>query len=153
MELILWRHADAEYAASSDLARRLTGKGQKQARAMAQWLHEQLAGRTVRLIASGAVRAQETLTAFSPNFTIDPRLNCGASVEDYLEACGWSPAAEELVILVGHQPEIGEVANYLLYGRATECEFKKGAVCWLQSTDASKDSLCRLKVLMTPEML
>ena len=37
MDLILWRHAEAEVG-SDDLARRLTVRGAKQARQMAAWL-------------------------------------------------------------------------------------------------------------------
>ena len=43
MELILWRHADAE-PGDPDLARRLTSKGQKQAERMAAWLGPRLSG-------------------------------------------------------------------------------------------------------------
>ena len=44
MDLILWRHAEAEDAAPgmSDLERALTTKGVKQARRMGQWLNSQL---------------------------------------------------------------------------------------------------------------
>ncbi len=36
MELILWRHAEAE-PGEPDLGRRLSAKGEKQARRMAEW--------------------------------------------------------------------------------------------------------------------
>lgn len=38
MDLILWRHAEAEDG-SNDLARTLTRKGQQQTGQMAAWLH------------------------------------------------------------------------------------------------------------------
>ena len=41
MNLILWRHAEAEDGAD-DLQRALTGKGRRQAARMAQWLTFQL---------------------------------------------------------------------------------------------------------------
>ena len=41
MDIILWRHADAEDGAD-DLARRLTAKGEAQAAAMAKWLRRHL---------------------------------------------------------------------------------------------------------------
>jgi len=54
MELILWRHADAEEGAD-DLARRLTKKGEADAAAMAKWLRAQLPG-DFTLVSSPAVR-------------------------------------------------------------------------------------------------
>ena len=57
MELILWRHADAEDG-SPDMARRLTKKGRKQAEHVAEWLEKRLPNDYV-LISSPAVRARE----------------------------------------------------------------------------------------------
>ena len=42
MEIILWRHAEAEDLASSDLARRLTPRGVRKAERMATWLKSQM---------------------------------------------------------------------------------------------------------------
>ena len=56
MELILWRHADAELG-QPDSERRLTDKGHKQAARMAKWLAERLPEDYV-VMASPAVRAQ-----------------------------------------------------------------------------------------------
>ena len=61
MELILWRHADAEDGAD-DMARRLTAKGERQAAAMATWLRANLPSQHT-LMASPAVRAQQTAAA------------------------------------------------------------------------------------------
>src|SRR4051812_50073849 len=61
MELILWRHADAEDGAD-DMARRLTAQGDRQAAAMAAWLRGHLPG-SYTLLASPAVRAQQTAAA------------------------------------------------------------------------------------------
>ena len=44
MELILWRHADAEDGLP-DLSRRLTPRGIKQAERMAAWLLQRLPGK------------------------------------------------------------------------------------------------------------
>lgn len=50
MDLILWRHAEAEEG-SNDLARELTRKGQQQAGLMAAWLRLRLP-RDFQLLAS-----------------------------------------------------------------------------------------------------
>src|SRR5205085_11789426 len=60
MDLILWRHAEAEdEARGGDLARALTLRGRAQAERMAAWLGPRLPGKT-RIVASPARRCQET---------------------------------------------------------------------------------------------
>ena len=61
MELILWRHADAEDGAP-DLERRLTAKGRKDAERVAGWLLRHLPA-DFKVVASPAARAQETAQA------------------------------------------------------------------------------------------
>ena len=153
MDLILWRHADAEYDAPSDLKRRLTAKGEKQAETMAQWLAPRLAGRKLRLVASGARRAQETLSALSRDFEIEPRLNPGASPRRYLEASGWPEEEDAVEIIVGHQPEIGRVASLLLAGEEQDWSVKKGAIWWIQRRMRADCVECNLRAMMTPDML
>lgn len=154
MDLILWRHAEAEDIASSDLARELTAKGKKQARAMADWLHAHLKGRKhLRLVASGAVRSQQTLAAFEKKFEIDERINPGSSAQNYLAVAGLSGIGSGTAILVGHQPEIGRVASLLLTGREVECDVKKGAIWWLQCRNRDGVEQYLLRAMMTPQML
>ena len=66
MNLILWRHAEAEDVAASlriqrstDLQRELTKRGEKQAEKMAAWLRPRLPEDT-RVLVSPAVRTQQT---------------------------------------------------------------------------------------------
>ncbi|SFN82243.1 phosphohistidine phosphatase, SixA [Formivibrio citricus] len=153
MDLILWRHAEAEYDAPSDLKRRLTSRGHKQAEKMAQWLSARLDGKKPRLFASGALRAQETLAALSHDFVVDPRLNPGTRPERYLEVCGWPGDGEGSVIIAGHQPEIGRLAGLLLSGREQDWSVKKGAIWWFQRRERAGYVECNLRVMMTPDML
>ena len=64
MDLILWRHAEAEEAdvGADDLARALTPKGERQAERMAEWLNRRLAHST-RTLVSPALRCQQTAKA------------------------------------------------------------------------------------------
>ena len=55
MNLILWRHAEAEEIAPTDLARQLTVRGRKQAQAVAKWLRARL-DEDAAILASPAVR-------------------------------------------------------------------------------------------------
>ena len=95
MDLILWRHAEAFDSAGGldDLEQTLTPKGEKQARHMAQWLDRHLpAG--VRVMASPAVRAQQTAAALERKVKTAADLAPGASVESLLHAVRWPEPAK-----------------------------------------------------------
>ena len=114
MELILWRHAEAEEG-TPDLARALTQKGRRQAQKMAQWIKEQLPAEvrdTVRIIASPAVRTPQTADALDLPYEIVPQIDPAASADDLLAASGW-PDGHGLVILVGHNGAISVLAARL----------------------------------------
>jgi phosphohistidine phosphatase SixA len=61
MDLILWRHADAEDAIP-DLTRNLTTKGDRQAKRMAGWLRVHLP-KQARILSSPANRSRQTADA------------------------------------------------------------------------------------------
>ncbi len=128
MDLILWRHAEADDS-FPDLKRALTPKGRKQAAKMATWLHKHLAESTLVLV-SPAVRAQQTAEAFTKSFETVDGIAPGAAYASVLEAASW-PAMKRAVLVVGHQPTLGQAAASLLFGRPIELELKKGAVLWL----------------------
>ncbi|MBV8047353.1 MAG: histidine phosphatase family protein, partial [Paludibacterium sp.] len=73
MDVILWRHADAEEG-SDDLSRALTRKGQQQGRSMAAWLSQRLPDDYV-VLASEAKRSQQTAAFLSKGFEVDAGLN------------------------------------------------------------------------------
>jgi phosphohistidine phosphatase len=133
MELILWRHAEAEarQPRQADADRALTGKGRKQAKRMADWLGVRLKGR-YRLLVSPALRTRQTAEALSKNYEPCEDLGSGATARRLLQASGW-PEQEGTVILVGHRPGLNRLASLLLTGRESEWEIKKGAVWWFQS--------------------
>ena len=123
MEILLWRHADAEDGAD-DMARRLTPKGEQQAAAMAKWLRAHLPGQYT-LLASPALRAQQTASALGMPIT-DKSLAPGASVADIT---GAAQRHGGLVIIVGHQPDLGGAAAKLA-GADGEWHVEKGAIVW-----------------------
>lgn len=110
MELILWRHAEAEDGAD-DMARVLTPKGRRQAARMAQWLTAQLDG-PVQVIASPALRTRATADALDMPYAIDWRIAPDASADQLLAASGW-PDGHGIVILVGHNLAISVLAARL----------------------------------------
>jgi phosphohistidine phosphatase len=150
MDLILWRHADAEDGAP-DLARRLTAKGTKQARAMAQWLRPRLP-KDARVLVSPAERARQTAAALREHFDIVQALAPGASCESVLAAAGW-PDGEGMVLVVGHQPTLGEAAALVLSGKSASWSLRKGGIWWLCNRVRDDAEQVVLKAVMSPDLL
>ena len=150
MDLILWRHAEAE-PGEPDLGRRLTAKGNQQAERMAVWLERHLPA-TTRVLVSPADRAQQTALALKRKFRIVPELAPGASSAAVLAAAGW-PDAREPVLVVGHQPTLGEVAAFLLTEEEASWSVRKGAVWWLSSRFRGGSSSTVLKVVIAPDFV
>jgi phosphohistidine phosphatase len=152
MQLILWRHAEAEDNAPSDLLRPLTLRGRKQAAKVAGWLHEQLGSDLPqwRVIASPALRAQQTATALQlPVQTVETIApDCGAHA--VLAAAGWPHAAQN-VIVVGHQPTLGMVAARLINGADGYISIRKGAMWWFESRDRQGGIQTVLRAMVTPD--
>ena len=149
VELILWRHAEAEPGAP-DLGRRLTAKGEKQAARMAAWLERHLPDST-RVLVSPADRAQQTAAALRRKARTVADLAPGASVAAVLAAAGW-PDAREPVLVVGHQPTLGAVAAFLMAGEEACWPVKKGAVWWLSNRDRAGAAPVVLRAVLGPDL-
>ncbi|MFO1311741.1 MAG: phosphohistidine phosphatase SixA [Burkholderiales bacterium] len=150
MDLILWRHAEAE-PGEPDMGRRLTGKGQKQADRMALWLDAHLPD-TCRILVSPADRAQQTAQALGRKFKTVPEIAPGASAAAVLGAANW-PESREPVLVVGHQPTLGMVASFLLSGEEAYWSIRKGAVWWLSNRVKEDGASVVLKAVQSPEFL
>jgi phosphohistidine phosphatase len=150
MELILWRHADAENG-SHDSERNLTAKGIKQAARMAKWLRARLPENAV-VLASPAKRAQQTARALVSDYKTVMEIGTSASAKDVLLACGW-PGNERTVVVVGHQPTLGETAALLLTGAKQQWSLKKGAVVWIARRAETADASALLRAAISPDLL
>ena len=150
MELILWRHADAEEG-ERDLERKLTGKGRKQAARVAQWLQRRLPSKFT-LISSPARRARETADALGARYKISDQLAPGAAVGDLLEAAGW-PERKGVVILVGHQPDFGQAAAALMSGEPADWSVKKGGLWWLESRVRGGEARVAVRAVIAPDLV
>jgi phosphohistidine phosphatase len=84
MNLILWRHAEAQDAVP-DLARELTPRGRKQADRMAQWLRAQLPERHL-VVVSPAQRTRQTADALGAEYRVDRHL-----APDVVSPITWPP--------------------------------------------------------------
>lgn len=150
MDLILWRHAEAEPEAGDlpDEARELTPKGRKQAKRAAAWLKERLKGRYV-LLSSPAVRTRQTAVELTNDFELIDEIGPDSTASRILKAAGW-PAAKGTVIVVGHRPGLNRAAPLLMVGREREWEMKKGGLWWFQARDGE---LPLLRAVASPKDL
>ena len=143
--IILWRHAEAEELFDGndmlqrDMQRALTQKGQRQATDMAKWLKPQLPKASI-LQCSPALRAFQTAEAIqdvgkSCKININQALKPDASLNTVLANIAQFNSCKCLV-LVGHQPWLGQLAAHLLGISLTEHAkdllIKKGAIWWLR---------------------
>lgn len=160
VDLILWRHADAQEAEPAadpaenlrrDLARSLTGRGQKHAARMAAWLEHQLADNT-RILVSPALRCEQTALNLGRKFRICEQIGPDRSAEELIELVQW-PVSKTAVLVVGHQPTLGRVAARLLGLPQSELSVRKGGVWWLRSRERDGRLQTVLLAVQSPDLL
>ncbi|MCU6501423.1 histidine phosphatase family protein [Rugamonas sp. A1-17] len=153
MDLILWRHAEAEEAQAgmADLERALTAKGQKQARRMGQWLDSQLPD-SCRVLCSPALRTLQTAEALGRKFKIHSDLAPGADPSDILKAANW-PANKDTVLVVGHQPTLGQAASLLLTGDDLEWDIRKASAWWFAQRVPGDAMSVYLRAVMAADLV
>ncbi|WP_175729801.1 phosphohistidine phosphatase SixA [Burkholderia ambifaria] len=152
MNLILWRHAEAEDYAANDLARQLTSRGRKEAQTMAKWLRGRLESNSV-ILASPAARTVQTVEALTDQYrTVDP-LAPGGSVDDVLTAAGWPDGIAPTVMIVGHQPTLGSVVAHLIAGNGDSWSIKKGGIVWIASRTRDGSRQAVLRALLPPDLV
>lgn len=153
-DIVLWRHADAAPGVP-DLHRALTPKGQKQARRIARWLQERLPPTAV-ICASPAKRAQQTalalaqlgarefvtVDAFAPSARVDAALGALRATDP-----------TRTVVVVGHQPTLGELVSRLLGADVDDWPIKKGAVVWLAGREEEDRAHVVLRAAITPDLV
>lgn len=153
MDLILWRHAEAEEGGEGqdDLLRPLTARGEKQAARMAAWLDRQLP-EGLRVLCSPALRTEQTARALGRKYKLRAELLPDGSAQDLLELVQW-PRTRGAVLVVGHQPVLGQTVARLLGMPAGECAVRKGAVWWLRQRQRMEHSETILLAVQSPELL
>ncbi len=161
MELYLLRHAIAAERGPGyprDSARPLTERGQRRMRRAARGMVAlglefdailtspyARARRTAELVAD-ALDARDILEE-------TPALAADGDPRALVEAL--APAADERVLLVGHEPYLSELVSALISGGAgtTGVRFKKGGLCKLQVDTLRYDRCARLEWLLAPRHL
>lgn len=132
MDLILWRHAEAEERREglAELDRALTSRGEKQATRVAAWL-DRVLPEGARILSSPARRCEQTALALGRKYKVKGELGPDSTAQQLLDAAQW-PDSRHPVVVVGHQPVLGEVLGRLLQIEGGQCPIRKGAVWWLR---------------------
>ncbi|MCC6533948.1 MAG: histidine phosphatase family protein [Burkholderiales bacterium] len=146
MDLILWRHAEAEDGLEDD-KRKLTAKGRKQAVRMSEWLAARLP-KHFHVVVSPALRTRETAAALTDKAAVHDDIGLSASPDSILRAAGW-PRATQPVVVVGHQPTLGMTAARLLAGADAQWSVRKGAIIWI----VRKGSENTLRAALAPDLI
>jgi phosphohistidine phosphatase len=160
MDLYLIRHAEAadrETWEGSDEERPLTDEGHEQAKLVAAGLKRQ--GVTLdAVVASPLVRAQETAKGLldhwgkpAPEFHTSAELSPGGRPKKLTRFLGELNA--ELVGLVGHMPDLEELAGWLIGSRKVHIDLAKAGVALIRCPDGVGKGTGQLVWMVTPEWL
>lgn len=153
MDLIIWRHAEAQENADPalDLERPLTPRGFKQATRMAGWLDRNLPD-NAKIFSSPARRCKDTAQRLDRKYKTIDELLMDANIHKLLEMLGW-PEAKTTVVLVGHQPMLGQLIAQLLGFQENQCAIRKSTVWWLRSRERNEKWETVLVTVQSPDML
>lgn len=157
MNLILWRHAEAEalpqqggFGRHADLQRALTRRGHKQAEMSAAWLRAHLPPDT-QVLCSPALRSRETAAALSGEARVVEALAPDTDVSAVLAAVEW-PHGRDTVV-VGHQPWLGRLASLLLAGSEINWSVRKSGIWWLSARTRESEAQIVLRAVINPDLL
>ena len=153
MDLVLWRHAEAIdlELVGDDMLRTLTSRGEKQAQRVGAWLDRQLPAST-RVLVSPALRADQTAKALDRKYKTSAGLAPLASVNDLLALVNW-PNASGCVLVVGHQPTLGQTVSRLLGMNDADCSIKKGGLWWLRLRERETSTDVSVVAVLSPELV
>ena len=159
VDLFIWRHAEADDT-SPDLARALTAKGRRDASRVGRAL-ARLVGDDTRIIASPAVRTRQTAAALVEptklTLGVEPRIAPGAPVDAAIATVETAIAAARggtaSIVVVGHQPWVGQLAHHFLTGRDGDWAFRKAAAWWLVRRERGGETEWTLKSVLDPDVV
>jgi phosphohistidine phosphatase len=118
---------------------------------MAQWLERQLPEGT-RILCSPAKRTEQTAMALGRKYKLSSAITPQSTADMLLSAVQW-PSSKNTVLVIGHQPTLGEAVAMVLGFQKPECSVKKGAVWWLRSRLRHEGDQSILVTVQSPDML
>ena len=182
VDLVLWRHAEAIdlELVGDDMLRTLTPRGEKQAQRVGAWLDRQLPAST-KIMVSPALRADQTAKALDRKYKTHAALAPLAGVDDLLALVHWpnintntntntrsspspspspSPSSKitnagpsGCVVVVGHQPTLGQTVSRLLRLGSSDCSIKKGGLWWLRLREREGAAEVSVVAVLSPDLV
>jgi phosphohistidine phosphatase len=154
MRILFIRHAAAADKAAfggSDLDRPLTDEGRKEARKMFKALAD-LYPQPNLIVSSEAMRARETAEIFCSCFgktkrTESELLNPGSGFEDFLKLITGLSDRPELVVVIGHEPDLSHILGQIIADGKLRIDIKKASCI-----EVDINSMCKgeLKLALSP---
>ena len=163
MLVLLARHAKAEARSlvgpgpKSDARRPLTDAGRKRMRGAAKALHG-LVPAVDAIASSPLIRALETAEILAERYddlaVVELKaLSPGGSDRELLDWLREQPQ-DAVVVLVGHEPDLGLLASWLLTGKKSAfAPLRKGAACLIRFAEAPAAGGGVLEWSLTPKLL
>jgi phosphohistidine phosphatase len=162
MKLLVVRHAIAEeredWAPRPDSARPLTRRGEERMKRAAVGLRH-VVPELHTLLTSPLTRAAQTADIIAAAYGRKPapralhQLAAGESVEALVDALPQA-GADDVVAVVGHEPDLSTLVGYLLTGQPRSfMEFRKGGACMLRFDGAAQAGAGMLLWVLTPRQL
>jgi len=159
MKLVLIRHGRAEERRllQRDHTRTLTADGRRRVRKACRGLHAMMPGIT-HIATSPLMRARQTAELVAAEYadaerSVVPVLAPGGEPRAVVR---WlrNQSAEDTVAIIGHEPDLGRLAGYLLTGRPVALlPFKKGAAALLEFTSVPRAGSATLAWFLTAAQL
>lgn len=161
MRIILFRHGPAARRDASrwpdDALRPLTPRGEERTVAAAKGLRRLLGEGPVRIATSPLARCAGTATllaeAFGDTRIVTLRaLAPGGSSHELLRFLARAKA-DDTVVLVGHEPDLGKFAGTLLFGAPAGLPLKKAGACLIQCVGEVAPAAGQLRWFLPPRAL
>jgi phosphohistidine phosphatase len=153
VDLIIWRHAQAddEKPGEDDLQRALTPRGEKQAAKMAQWLDSCLPD-NARILCSPALRCEQTVLPLGRKYQLREELAPAMGADALLQCADW-PHSRLAVVVVGHQPTLGQAVAKLIGVKGGDFPIRKGSVWWLRTRERDGHQQTVVLSVQSPDLL
>jgi phosphohistidine phosphatase len=118
---------------------------------MGAWLDRQLPAST-KVLASPALRADQTAKALDRKYKTHAGLAPLAGVQDLLALVHW-PDAQGCIVVVGHQPTLGQTVSRLMGMGTAECSIKKGGLWWLRLKEREAVTEVTVVAVLSPDLV
>ena len=98
-----------------------------------------------------ASRASQTISFSGVSKTVN-EFGTSAAPEDILVVTDW-PTGDRTVVVVGHQPTLGETAAWLMTGNKEQWTVKTGAVVWIARRADVASARTHMRALISPDLV